>query len=391
MKLLAVAGMIGILLMLAPAACAIPDMVQQAGQKVVEMGKQALVQVAVPTPSPSPVPTPTQTVREVLQAVMPSVVRIRCGDGEGTGFVAFDFGQVLTASHVVKDSLVRPIVLTPDGTEYKAQVWGMDEDVDLALLTVLELRAPPLAFAYDISQGDSVFAVGYAAGLPGEPSLTRGIVSAKRVVPETSLEVLQTDAPLNPGNSGGPLLNERGRVVGVNVARLRGLMGQYENLGFAIPVEEVRRVKSVLQAGNIKLLPTRTATAVPPKPAPTPILAYNEWCNFEAKFNDFWEADQSWVRRWNERVRQGPLSQTERQSFRRAFDPIREKINALPRLAPCRPIIDRLKAYAEAKSLFLSYGPGLEYEEFRIAASRYRQEARDMFNDLQRKLGYRCP
>ena len=168
---------------------------------------------------------------------------------------------------MVSDVTLRPTVTASDGIKYSAVVRGADEERDLALLIVPGLKAIPLIFASSVSVGDSAIAIGYAAGLSGEPSVTQGIISGKRVEPDTGLALLQTDAPLNPGNSGGPLLNLRGQVVGVNVARLRGSTVQYENMGFAISIDEILRISDALRAGNIKLLPTPTPS---PTPTPTP-------------------------------------------------------------------------------------------------------------------------
>lgn len=231
--------------------------------------------VTLPTPSVQQTPAQARTVAQILQQTTPSILRIRVGDTEGTGFVALQAGQILTAFHVVGDAAANPVVVASDGTRYQAAVVGADGERDLALLSVPALRTPPLAFASKATVGESVFAVGYAAGLAGDPSVTRGIVSAQRV--ENGMEYLQTDTPINPGNSGGPLLNERGEVVGVNVGRLVGTRGQYENLGFALSIEEVRRIADSLRAGELRLVSTPTAgpspTATPrPQPTPTPFV-----------------------------------------------------------------------------------------------------------------------
>jgi hypothetical protein len=216
-------------------------------------------------------PTATLGTSQLVQKTAPSVVRVRGEAFEGTGFAAFETGQVLTAFHVVGKATVRPTVVASDGREYAAVLLGADEERDLALLGVAGLRAPPLTLGSQVSVGDSVIAIGYAAGLPGEASVTRGIISAKRVEPTTGIAFFQTDAPLNPGNSGGPLLNERGEVVGVNVFRLQSTLGQLESMGFAIPTDEV--LKAGLGSRIVKLLPTATPAPCPtvtPRPQPTP-------------------------------------------------------------------------------------------------------------------------
>ena len=189
------------------------------------------------------------------------MVRVRSGDSEGTGFVAFKTGHVLTAFHVVGSTSARPTVRSSDGTDHRAAVLGVDEDADVVLLAVPSLQAPALPLSPEVIVGESVSAVGYAAGLPGEASITRGIVSAKRRAPENGLPFVQTDAPLNPGNSGGPLLNEGGQVVGMNLRRLKGELALYENLGFALASEALVRLGGDLQRGMVKAAPTPSAAA----------------------------------------------------------------------------------------------------------------------------------
>lgn len=185
---------------------------------------------------------PIRTASQLMHDLAPSIVRVRTADGEGTGFVAFETKQVLTAFHVISDVNTLITVVASDGKEFQATVIGADEERDLVLLSVQGLTAPPLILASSVAAGETVYAIGFAAGLEGEASITQGIISAKRVDSETGLAYLQTDAAINPGNSGGPLLNEMGEVVGVNVSRLRGEMAQFENMGFAISVEEIRNV-----------------------------------------------------------------------------------------------------------------------------------------------------
>ena len=232
---------------------------------------------ATVTATATPTATPTRTSAQILEAIAPSVVRVRLENSEGTGFVAFPGGQVLTAFHVVGDVSSRPTIVDGNGDEHSAVVLGADEEADLVLLVAPKLAATPLPLAPSVEIGQSVVAVGYPAGLPGAASITRGIISAKRTLPGSDLVYVQTDAPLNPGNSGGPLLNERGEVVGVNLARLRGARAQYENLGFALSAEDVQRIGRALRGGEVRLLPTPTAaprpTDVPrPRPSPTPYV-----------------------------------------------------------------------------------------------------------------------
>lgn len=218
----------------------------------------------LPTSSPRPAPTATatQTVSDLLEGVLPSVVRVTTGDSVGTGFVVRRQEVVLTALHVVRDDLEHVVVLTREGVQYPAVVTAFDERRDLALLAVPGFHARPLAVGAETLLGDMVLVVGYSASLPGEPSVARGIISAKRLYPVSGVAVVQTDATMNPGSSGGPLLSERGEVLGVNSSRIRGQGSQFEGLGFAIAASELSSFQDEVEAGQWKThpLPTRTPT-----------------------------------------------------------------------------------------------------------------------------------
>jgi hypothetical protein len=201
--------------------------------------------------------SPTLTAAQAVQATLTSVVYVQSRESGGTGFVAYEAGQVITAFHVIGDVDAVLTVFAADGTEHRAMVLGADQARDLALLSVPSLLAPPLLLSALVTGGETVFAVGYAANFAGDPSITRGIVSANRLDAE-GIGYVQTDASLNPGNSGGPLLNEQGEVVGVNVLKLRGTWAEFESLGFALSVEELRLVRPVMQSGKVSLLPSPT-------------------------------------------------------------------------------------------------------------------------------------
>ena len=202
----------------------------------------------------------TLTATQLLQDVAPSVVRVYTAGGEGTGFVAFEVGSVLTAFHVVGDVDSRLTVVAADGAEYRAMVLGADEALDLALLSVPGLKAPPLPLGATAATGDTVYAVGYPAGLAGEASVTQGIISAQRIEGDDEVAYLQTDAPINPGNSGGPLFNTLGEVIGVNVAALRGDAGEFEGMGFAVSTLDIDSMFEAMRAGEVRLLPVTTPT-----------------------------------------------------------------------------------------------------------------------------------
>lgn len=169
--------------------------------------------------------------------------------GRGTGFLVSADGMIVTNRHVAGDRSSRYDVLLSDERSFPARILDVDPVNDLALLKIDAEKLPVAALETDdrLRVGQTVIAIGNALGKYSN-TVTRGILSGVNRSLEASDEfnggtevledVLQTDAAINQGNSGGPLLNLEGRVIGVNVAIDRG----GEGLGFAIPVSEVRKV-----------------------------------------------------------------------------------------------------------------------------------------------------
>jgi S1-C subfamily serine protease len=166
------------------------------------------------------------------------VVRLRAGDGMGTGFVVSESGQIVTNAHVVGNDDA-PSVETFEGAMFAARTLRRSVDVDLALVQAdppsggwVPLQVEPVALP---EVGSDVYVIGHPVGMGW--TITRGIVSAVRRAGEIApIEMIQTDAAISPGNSGGPLLNRHGQLVGVVVSKLAG--PGIESVGFAIPVSE---------------------------------------------------------------------------------------------------------------------------------------------------------
>lgn len=178
--------------------------------------------------------------------------------GGGTGFLVSEDGYIVTNRHVVEDKEANYTVVTNDDEEYEAEVLARDTTSDLA---VLKIEAQGLPFAElgesdDLQVGQRVVAIGNALG-EFRNTVSTGVVSGlsrsvtaggARGTVENLKGVIQTDASINPGNSGGPLLNIEGQVVGINTAMAMGA----ENIGFAIPVNEVKdSIKDVKEHGRI--------------------------------------------------------------------------------------------------------------------------------------------
>ena len=206
----------------------------------------------------------------MIEDVRSSVVRIRTDKGSGSGVIFElddDVALVLTNDHVVENA--RDIqVEVNDSMTYKAESLGTDSVRDLAVLRICcgEFRALPFGNVSELKPGDEVFAMGYALGLQGEATVTRGIISAIRYLDGRSSLVIQTDAAINPGNSGGPMLSEAGEIVGINAFGIRetNTGTNVEGVGFAIAAPTIQE-----QLHTLKTSPQPTAE---PTPQPTPEL-----------------------------------------------------------------------------------------------------------------------
>jgi S1-C subfamily serine protease len=230
------------------------------------------------TTSGRPVATPVTTaegaldIQAILAKVQPSVVAIETSqttsrgvfEGAGSGIVLSKDGLVLTNAHVV-GSLGGMTVVLADGTEHPATLVGASPDDDVAVIKVSgvdDLVPADLGSSDDLQVGDEVIAIGNALNLGGEPTVTRGIVSAKDRDLEAegvSLQgLIQTDAAINPGNSGGPLVNAAGQVVGMNTA----IVADAQNLGFSIAIDRAKPIIEDLEQGRGTVTPDQAFLGV---------------------------------------------------------------------------------------------------------------------------------
>jgi serine protease Do len=172
--------------------------------------------------------------------------------GLGSGFIVSADGLILTNAHVVRDADEVTVRLT-DRREFKAKVVGSDPQTDVAVLRIDAANLPTvkLGRSDDVRVGEWVVAIGSPFGF--ENSVSAGIVSAKgRALPDgTYVPFIQTDVAVNPGNSGGPLFNLQGEVIGIN-SQIYSRTGGYQGLSFAIPMDLVGRVQDqIVRTGKV--------------------------------------------------------------------------------------------------------------------------------------------
>ena len=192
--------------------------------------------------------------QQIYDMAIDSVVSIRCNTGTGTGVVLSADGYIVTNCHVVENAQTIAVLFT-DGRQLSAYVVGADAVSDLAVLYVQAADLTPAQFGDSsvLRVGDAVAAIGDPLGLDLRGTMTDGIVSAiNRNVTNNgrTMTLIQTNAALNSGNSGGPLLNCYGQVIGINTMKIGAFTDAagVEGLGFAVPSTTVKEVVDQLIA-----------------------------------------------------------------------------------------------------------------------------------------------
>ncbi len=222
-------------------------------------------------PSPDSVPNVMQNgglpLQDIYDKVIPSVVSItahtRAGTSVGTGVIISTQGYIVTNCHVVEDSSDISVLLTDDRS-FQADLVGADDVSDLAVLRITATDLIPAEFGDSgiLRVGDSVAAIGDPLGAEFRGTLTNGIVSAINRDVTTggrTLTLIQTNAALNSGNSGGPLINCYGQVIGINTLKIGAFTDEagVEGLGFAIPSTTVKEiVEQLIRQGYVSGRPS---------------------------------------------------------------------------------------------------------------------------------------
>ena len=202
---------------------------------------------------------------EVAAIIEPSVVILIINDTTtGSGVIISEDGWIVTARHVIEDavSVANIDILLSDGSEYQCSTAYVSDDLDIGLVKInssqTDFHAAALASSDDVMVGEQVMAVGNALGMGSPLTYTTGIVSALRMSYDIYDNVyvhIQTDAAVNPGNSGGPLVNTKGEVIGINTWGYEWIEDGYGNLrifegmNFAVPIDAIFPLPDEIEVG----------------------------------------------------------------------------------------------------------------------------------------------
>lgn len=213
-----------------------PEFVRLLGKDDVAATGESAGADAAATPITVCRPVSPRTLPDALDAALESIVELRVGSSVGTGTLISPDGWILTADHVISDADEIWVRLA-NGIQLPGSVHSRLVALDVALVKI-EGRAYPCSLprreTADLRLGSEVFAINVALGEDGNPTVSRGVVAG---FPESDgRRFVQTDASINPGSSGGPLLSADGRIVGITVAKAVAL--GFEGLGFAIPIDD---------------------------------------------------------------------------------------------------------------------------------------------------------
>ncbi len=189
-------------------------------------------------------PDDAMTLPDIYDKVSPSVVGVSCtlrnGTATGTGIIISEDGYIVTNAHVIEDAL-SVMIVDSEFNEYEAEVIGADTQTDIAVLKIDETGLTPCEFgkSSEVRIGELTVVIGNPLGFELYGTMTDGIISGLNrtiTIGDNRMTLIQTSASINNGNSGGPLINAYGQVIGITSAKVASIYG--EGLGFAIPIDD---------------------------------------------------------------------------------------------------------------------------------------------------------
>lgn len=203
-------------------------------------------------------PEDAMSLPDIYDKVAPSVVGVSCtlrnGSATGTGIIISEDGYIITNAHVVEDA-VSVMIVDSEMNEYSAEIVGSDAQTDIAVLKIDETGLTPCEFgsSSNIRIGELTVVIGNPLGFELYGSMSSGIISGLNrsiTIGEKKMTLIQTTASITNGNSGGPLINAYGQVIGITSAKVASIYG--ENLGFAIPIDNaIPIINDLMQYGYV--------------------------------------------------------------------------------------------------------------------------------------------
>ncbi|MDP3772292.1 MAG: trypsin-like peptidase domain-containing protein [bacterium] len=240
--------------------------------------------------------TPTKQVilsnADIIKKVKPATVFIETEKATGSGMIIDSDGYVLTNAHVVQGASSAKIKLS-DNRSFSASVVGRDEVIDLAILKIIgsNFSKVELGNSDSVAQGDNVFALGYPFGLEGDVSFKEGTISRKIDSEDTTY--FETSAEIHPGNSGGPLVNKDGEVIGINTLIIGKSINNIligETIKLAIPINIAKSILSELEHGRSIIISTKNTEQITPPDTPHKPLLSIEQSGAVSSFMKDWNA-----------------------------------------------------------------------------------------------------
>lgn len=247
------------------------------------------------TPASSPMTPAQMSNPEIIKKVKPATVYIKTTDASGSGMIFDANGYILTNNHVVEGNTWATVKLT-DGRSFYATVLGTDSIIDLAVLKVEATGLPAVILGDSdfVNQGDNVYTMGFPFGFEGDPSFKEGTLSRK--FNEGGITYFEISAEIHPGNSGGPLINNTGQVIGINTFTYGKSIGGIflgETIKFAIPINFAKDKLEALKNGSGSPQSSSVGTTIGTPPATYSFSEYTAQCKNSYGENSYYTGNKS--------------------------------------------------------------------------------------------------